>query len=71
MRNTVQGIVECFYILEVFIKHASYASLIPFGWDVHLNNLSADAKIIVRNKFKEVDGRCIEWLTNAYRLLID
>lgn len=69
VKSAIQGIVECFYLLEMFIKRASYASLIPFGWDVHLNNLDSDEKLIVKNKFKEVDDLCTEWRSNAYRLL--
>lgn len=69
VKSAIQGIVECFYLLEMFIKRASYASLIPFGWDVHLNNLDDDEKLIVKNKFKEVDDLCTEWRDNAYRLL--
>ncbi len=69
VKSVIQGIVECFYLLEMFIKRASYASLIPFGWDVHLNNLDNDEKLVVQAKFKEVDDLCTEWRTNAYNLL--
>jgi hypothetical protein len=71
VKDVIQGIVECFYLLEMFIKRASYASLIPFGWDVHLNNLDSDEKQIVQDKFKEIDDLCTEWRTNAYELLND
>jgi len=69
VKSAIQGIVECFYLLEMFVKRASYASLIPFGWDIHLNNLDNDEKLIVKNKFKEIDDLCTEWRTNAYKLL--
>jgi hypothetical protein len=69
VKSVIQGIVECFYLLEMFVKRAGYSSLIPFGWDVHMNNLSSDDVQSVRGKFAEVDQLCAQWQHNAYRIL--
>lgn len=69
VKSVTQGIVECFYLLEMFIKRANYSSLIPYGWEVHLNNLNSDEKQLIQSKFAEVNQLCETWRENAYNML--
>lgn len=69
IKHVIKELVECFYILEMFLMRASHSSLIPYGWDTHMNNLNDEEKQVVERKFTEINNECDKWRESAYNLL--